>query len=480
MAPQPNILFLMTDQMQGQVLNPGHPCLTPNLDRLAAKGIRFTRAYTPNAICSPARASLMTGLLPHNHGVLTVTHTTDDDQSCLRTEYSHWAQHLQTAGYHTGYFGKWHVERSDQLEAFGWQVNGVRNNEVYKQKQKSLCGKKPRTPTYSLQLNSEEPPGYDQSIFYGVTDVLPEQRGVGVTTSLALDFLEEAIPNAKPWCCFVSITEPHDPFIAGQAAFDQYDVEAIKLCPNVFNALEGQPELYRVTAKIWQGMTEQQKKEAAACYYASITEIDQQYGRLIDTLEASGQLENTIVIFTSDHGELLGSHGLYCKNISAFEEVYHIPLIVSGPDVAKGAVTSARVGLHDLCPTLLELTGSKQIEVGDSRSFAAVLADPENYESHFQQGFAEYYGGRIHLTQRVVWDGDWKFVFNGFGMDELYNLEADPFELNNRAEDPTCDNQLRLMLAQMWHRIEATGDHSLLNSHYPPLRLARYGPNEVV
>src|SRR5690606_12243037 len=120
----PNLLFLMTDQMQGRVLDPAHPCITPNFDSLAARGIRFTRAYTPNAVCSPARASLMTGLLPHNHGVLCVTHTVDEDQAVLRKEHPHWAQRFVEAGYRTGYFGKWHVERSNELAQFGWQNQG--------------------------------------------------------------------------------------------------------------------------------------------------------------------------------------------------------------------------------------------------------------------------------------------------------------------------------------------------------------------
>src|SRR5690554_1684519 len=110
----------MVDQMQGRVLAPDHVCRTPNLDRLASQGIRFSRAYTPNAVCSPARASLFTGLLPHNHGVMEVIHTVDSDQCCLRTEKPHWAQRLTELGYRTGYFGKWHVERTGDLEAYGW------------------------------------------------------------------------------------------------------------------------------------------------------------------------------------------------------------------------------------------------------------------------------------------------------------------------------------------------------------------------
>ena len=169
---RPNILFLMTDQMQGRVLDPDHPCQTPNFDRLAARGVRLPRAYTPNAVCSPARASLMTGLLPHSHGVLEVTHTVDDDQCCLRTEFPHWAQRLEQAGYRTGYFGKWHIERSGDLTRFGWQVAGT----------KEAAGGAPKEEgRFSLQKRNDHPEGYRKTLLYGVTEVPPERRGVGIT-----------------------------------------------------------------------------------------------------------------------------------------------------------------------------------------------------------------------------------------------------------------------------------------------------------
>ena len=477
MSSQPNILFLMTDQMQGQTLRPDHPCITPNLDKLAARGIRCDRAYTPNAVCSPARASLMTGLLPHNHGVLMVTHTTDDDQSSLRTEYPHWAQHLQAAGYRTGYFGKWHVERTNDLEHFGWQVNGAAGTAYYNEKRKALGGERHPAGNYSLRWDHDAPSGYHSSILYGVTDVPVEKRMLGITTEMGLDFLGEATLQDDPWCCFVSVIEPHDPFIAGAEAFAQYAVEDIPLCPNVHDALEGRPGLYRKTARVWNSMSARQKQEAAACYYGMITEIDRQFGRLIDKVEAAGQLDDTIVVFTNDHGELLGSHGMYCKNISGYEEVYNIPLVVAGSGIAPGAVSRARIGLHDLGPTLLELTNCAQIDHPDSRSHAAVFQHPQENDTHFQTGFGEYFGGRIYLTQRVMYHNNWKLLFNGFDIDELYNLEDDPHEMNNLAENPACDDQLRHMFTLLWERVKTTGDHSLFNSHYPALRLASYGPN---
>jgi arylsulfatase A-like enzyme len=474
----PNILFLMTDQMQGRVLDPDHPCLTPNFDRLAARGVRLPKAYTPNPVCSPARASLMTGLLPHSHGVLEVIHCVDDDQCNLRPEVPHWAQRLAAAGYRTGYFGKWHIERTDDLARFGWQVDGGHQSELYRAHNDKVVASGNDEAQFSLRGTNTGPEGYQDSLLYGVTDVPPEQRGLGIATDLAQEFLFEQAYGTDPWCCFVSVLEPHDPFVAGVEAFDLYDVDAVQLPANVDNGLLRQPGLYRKAGRTWEGMTERQKKEATVCYWASITEIDAQYGRLLDYLETSGQLENTIVVLSSDHGELLGAHGMYCKNIGGFEEVYSIPLVASGPGIQQGVTSDARVGLHDLCPTLLELTGAVAIDVPDSRSFADVLSDPSGAAGGYTRGFAEYHGGRFRLTQRIIWDGPWKLCWNGFDFDEIYNLDEDPHEMNNRIDDKTADVQVRALMRYAWQVVRDTGDKALLNSQYPILRLAPYGPGQ--
>ena len=151
-------------------------------------------------------------------------------------------------------------------------------------------------------------------------------------------------------------------------------------------------------------------------------------------------------------------------------------MVLAGPGIAQGVVTDARVGSHDLCPTILDLVGCDQIEAPDSTSFLSVLADPINEGPKFQKGYAEYFGGRMILTQRVVWNGQWKFVFNGFDFDELYDLENDPYELNNIAYDSQHHKKLKEMTAQMWQVIRDTNDGSLANSNYPSMRVASYGP----
>ncbi|RMD76761.1 MAG: DUF229 domain-containing protein [Lentisphaerae bacterium] len=463
MAQRPNILFLMTDQFQANVLDAEHPCHTPNLDQLRQRGVQIRNAYTTNAVCSPARAGIMTGLLPHNHGVLYVTHVVDDDQACLRPSCSHWARHLQQSGYATAYFGKWHVERSNRLDEFGWQEydlsHGRRQGEFVKSR------------TYSTR-------GYHDSLFYGITTAPPEERPMGHICANAMTWLREHATQKQPWCCAVSLPEPHDPFVCGEEAFGLYDPETMPVPENWHDEMKNVPNIYRRIRKIWNEFDETDRRMAAACYYASITEIDKLFGKILEQLASQGVLDNTIVVFTTDHGELLGAHGLYCKNFGAYEEVYRIPLIVAGPGIPATGVLDARVGSHELAHTLCELAGAEPLETTDGRSFVTLLRDPEGQAGHFQTGYAESFGGRFIYTQRIYWEGPWKYVFNGFDDDELYNLQEDPGEMNNRIHDPSCSEQADYLMGRIWQKIRETGDHSLLNSHYPILRLGRLGPDD--
>ncbi len=165
------------------------------------------------------------------------------------------------------------------------------------------------------------------------------------------------------------------------------------------------------------------------------------------------------------------------KNVSGFEEPFNIPLVVTGPGIARGSVSQARVGSLDIGPTLLELAGLPPIKVPDSQSFAAALHDPAAQSAKFQVGYAESYGSRYVYTQRVAWDGPWKLVWNCFDIDELYHLEEDPYEMRNLSQDPAFEPQLRHMMEVAWRKVRDTGDEPLMQSQYPVIRLAPFGPN---
>lgn len=471
----PNILLVVADGMQERTIDPEHPCRTPHLQRLMTRGVRVRNAYTPLPTCSPARASLMTGLLPHNHGVLEVEHTVDPDQSMLRADRPHWAQRLRDAGYATAYFGKWHIERTAELDRFGWDVHDIRGAKAHRDSSQKggVMAEAPLDPQTVRYYRG--PAGYNDALQYGVTDVPPERRQIGLPTRLAAEHLAVA-PAGLPWCCCVSFYEPNEALVVGREAYEQYDLDRLPLPASLRDDLHGRPALYRREQAIWNGTPDEVWRQVLACYYGRITEIDAQLGRLLDVLEASGQLEDTVVVFTSDHGRYVGAHGMDAHNFGAFEEAYRIPMVVAGPGVAADAATDARVGLHDLCPTICDLTGTTAPDRIDGRSFATLLRDPPAVEGDFREGYAEYHGTRFRLSQRVYWKGPWKYVFNGFDHDEMYNLQDDPYELVNLAGREEHAGRARHMMAQIWRYARQTGDHTICNTHYHSMRFGIVGP----
>ncbi len=417
----------------------------------------------------------MTGLLPHNHGVLQVEHAVDADQSLLRRDRAHWAQHLTQVNYATGYFGKWHVERSDALENFGWQTHRVLGRGAHRTHSKQGGGSNvPLDPELTHYL--EGPNGYNPILHYGVTDVSPAERSMGQTAREALHFLRESATSRQPWCCCVSYYEPNEAMIASRAAFERSNPAEISLPETLRDDLSDRPNWYRRQQQIFSDISEEQWRTARACYYGRLSELDEQFGLLIDYLESSGQLEDTVVIATADHGKYVGSHGMDGHNFGPFEEVYNIPLVAAGPGIAQRVETAARVGLHAIGPTLLEWASADPLPNIDAASFAELCADPTHGNRH-TEGFAENHGNRFALSQRILWDGEWKLAFNGFDFDELYNLDLDPNETHNRAADPECAETLRALTTKMWRYIRDSGDQSLFNSHYYTMRTAAVGPN---
>jgi arylsulfatase A-like enzyme len=472
---RPNILLFVTDGMQARTISDGHDCITATIDGLIKRGVRITGAHTTLPTCSPARASLMTGLFPHNHGVLEVEHGVDDDQCVLREQHPHWAQRLQASGYDTGYFGKWHIERTGELERFGWDTFDIRGAKSHANASQKGLGVDDTMDPDTVRLY-QGPDGYNDTLKYAVTDVHANDRAVGGPATLACDWVNDR-SEAKPWCCVVSYYEPNESLIVGRDAYEQYDVEKIALPANLKDDMSGKPNLYLRDRQIWDGVSDDEWRKILACYYGRITELDGQVKRVLDALEATGQLENTVVIFTSDHGRYVGGHGLEAHNFGAFEEIYNVPLVIAGPGVAEGVTSDAIVGFHDLCPTILELAGQEPFEAADSKSFADLLLNPEEAASNHRQGYAEYFGSRFRLTQRVYWEDEWKFVFNGFDFDELYNLAEDPLEMTNLAADEGQADRVKHMMTGVWRRMHETGDTTLLNSHYHSMRFAAIGPN---
>lgn len=461
----PSLLLLITDQQRADTVVPGGPCLTPHLQSVAAQGARFTRCYSPNPICSPTRASLFTGHLPHSHGVTDVTHAVPPPLAQLRDDMPFWSRELSSAGYATAYFGKWHVERSDELERFGFQEYEVELKLVGVQEH-------PGTFSPSLVLKDE---GYRDLLVAGVTDEPASASREHALFERGTDFLRRAAADPdRPWALVVSTEAPHDPFVAPREVFERYDPALLEPPASFRDPMTDKPAVYRRIRRTWGDLSEDDLAFATACYYARCSMVDDEVGRVMRVLEETGQAEDTLVVFTSDHGDYLGAHGLMFKGVAAFEEAYRVPLIVRGPGIEAGLVVDEAVSLLDLPRTLVRLLLGKEFpcQGGDLSGRLRGEAPAGSGEA-----FAEFHGQRLGYTQRVVWHGDWKYVFNGFDEDELYDLAADPHELRNLAADPRHAGTLRDMARRLWRRLRETDDTTLLEAHYAMFRFAPVGPD---
>ena len=463
---QPNLLFLITDQQRADTIEPSTLCQTPNIDGLAAGGTRFGRCYTPNPICSPTRASLMTGLLPHTHGMVDCTHTVPPYRAKLDADLPFWSRTLHAAGYHTGYFGKWHIERSNRLENFGFDTYEV---ERYHQ----LLGLVERDGQLEPECTVRQK-GYKDFSLYGVSDEPVESKMEYRMYSDGINFLRQAAQNPdRPWALFISTEAPHDPYIVPRSYYERYDPAEIPRPASFEDDLSDRPGIYRRIQRVWRELDWPDFAQATTCYYALCSLIDDQVGRILAALEELGQRENTIIVFTSDHGDYMGAHRLMLKGIPAFEEAYRVPLILNGPGVPAGLKIDQIVSLIDLAPTLVELTTGGDFSC-HGRSLTPLLhSDQPEWQS---EALAECHGQRFFYTQRILWRGNFKYIFNGFDEDELYDLDTDPHEMHNLAGDPASRPVLESMAGRMWEIIRQTDDANMYQAQYGMFRFAPVGP----
>jgi arylsulfatase A-like enzyme len=453
----------MSDHTNAAALAPASQCVKPNLDALAREGLRFAHCYTTNAICSPARASLMTGTWPSTHGMWDCTHTQRREWVNVSDRLTYFSERLADAGYVNGYFGKWHVEQTLKLEDFGWHEYDHR------------CGGA-RGEAMAEPRVTVETPGYRPYLLAGVSDDSADPVHHPAFDK-GMDFIRRHAAGDRPFCCFVSASEPHDPYVPPRSFLDMYDIESVRVSPTLHEEDDGtKPEVLRRMRAVWSDLSDADWQLISAAYWAVISFLDAEIGRILDVLRETGCYEDTVIIVTSDHGDMLGGHGLATKGVgTAYEEVYNIPLIVRVPGLRAGEEAAHKASLVDLAPTILDLCAAEPLADTHGRSLRPVLEGVSN-PGEWQDAYAEFFGQRFVYTQRIVWHGDWKYVFSPGGIDELYNLAEDPNEEHNRAADPACSDVLEDLCRRMWRRMEQIGDDSLFNTHYATLRTAPVGP----
>jgi choline-sulfatase len=415
----------MVDQLAAQFLRVyGHPVTkTPAIDRVAEDAVVFANAYSPSPLCAPARAAFMTGALPTRTGVY-------DNAAELASSIPTFAHYLRLEGYRTCLCGKMHFVGADQLHGFEERLT----TDVYP-------GDFGWTPDWSRP---------DERIdwwFHNTTSIT--QAGVAEITN-QLEYDDEVAFHAvrrlydyaryerdAPLLLCVSFSHPHDPYVARQRHWDLYSNEEIDLpgAPGLPSADPHSLRLWRAAAMDEVELTEDDVRRARHGYYASLSYVDEKIGEVLDALEACGLADDTVVLLTSDHGDLLGEHGLFFK-MSFREHASRVPLIVRAPGCAPRLVHEP-VSLVDVLPTLADLArpglSSELAAPVDGRSLVPLLEGEAEDPAATVVG--EYLGECVPAPMVMIRRGPWKFVHVPGDPDQLFDLDADPQELRNLAGD---------------------------------------------
>ena len=419
---RPNIVVILVDDLRWDELGcQGHPFVrAPNIDRLAYEGARFRNAFCTTPLCSPVRACLLTGLHTHHHGIFDNTN---------RSEHSHqlktFPQELQRAGYETAYVGKWHMGNDDTARpGFDHWV--------------SMKG---QGTSFDPTLNVDG----QQVAFKGhTTDALNQK---------ALEFVERK--REQPFCLYVAhkalhpeLTQRDDGSITDPSAArfqpatrheGLYANDAVPRRLNVTDSLDGKPALQRKVDGVPPlGPGTGTPDETIRDRLRMLAGIEEGVGQLLASLESSGKLDNTVFVFTSDHGYWYGEHGLSVERRLAYEEAIRIPLLIRYPRLVKAGTTLDQFALSiDLAPTLLDLAGVESDWKFDGRSLRPLLAgdSPADWRSSFliQYNTDTVFPRVRNMGYRALRTQRWKLIRYKYldGMDELYDLLADPYEMRN-------------------------------------------------
>ena len=461
---KPNIIFLIQDQLQQRVFREDSGCILPNLRGLMEDSVVLDHAYSCNAICSPARASLITGTLPHVHGMVDCTHTVPPYRAEYNDQLDTITQAMHDGGYHVSYYGKWHIERTHQLEKFG--VDDY-ETEIH-------------IPGFSVTMEDRvmlTTPGYADKMVCGVFSQGEDCTEEHYIYGKAMADIARSVEQGQPFCTFISTYAPHDPYCVPREVYDLYEGADIPLPRSFYDPMADKPAIYRRMRSCLSQLTEEDFRKARRCYYSYCSLVDIQVGRLIAYLKEAGIYDNTLIVCMSDHGDMMGAHGLMMKSVESFEEIYNIPLILKLPNSQyAGKRPDFYMGTCEIGPTVLDLAGCRPLSGEYIGSSMVPWLTGEKADTHY--AFAEFFGQRYAYTQRIYWENNLKYVFNAFDQDELYDLSIDPDELMNLTDHPAYQERKKALCAKMWEIIKDTQDDTLMDAEYYLMRFAPVGPGE--
>lgn len=442
---RPNFIFLCSDQHSAKYAGfAGHPFIkTPNLDRLAHEGVVFSSAYCGSPLCVPGRSSMMTGMYPSD--VNSFCNSTVYDGS-----YPTWGKRLQHAGYYCWAVGKQDLNPECDL---GFAGSDVDNGHAKKPDITSLF---------------RRPVGYrvgEREIIDGglrgreLDDAVAPKESAHykrdeMDAAKAVRFIRGEAPGlTRPWALFIGLREPHPPW-AGTKEYYEYYLPLVSSPQVSIDELECLPLPYQAMRnfkRISTPIPEERTRRAAAAYLSMVSELDDRIGAIYRSLEEAGQIENTYFIYTSDHGESLGEHGMWLKN-NLYEGAVRVPLLISGPGLPKGKVIDRPVAHVDLVATMIQWAGVKiPPELRGSSLVSLLEGRPEGGP---QFVYSESHSEGNPTGSCMIRQGDWKLMHFSYYQDYLFNLRDDPDEKRNRADDPSAQGVLRDLTATLRGQVD--------------------------
>ena len=478
---KPNILWIITDH----VLHYGHnrpgefEFTRPHLDEFCNQGVTFDRAYSVSPTCTPARSSMMTGQYPSRHGqrwnTLTFPPHNRNDFASGQRLYSH---HLSSAGYRNAYIGKWHCGHQRLPVDYGiegWSLQGygaVYMSEEYESYRREL-GLGPATahienhrlhPGYNGKtaiLHSDTDRSWHFMDAFGVLQGPPEAHEVNFVEHLCSKKIRELAAGGQPWSLAASFWGPHHPYFPSEPYASMYAPHSIPEYPSFGEVYRNKPyrhvihrdSTYLGRADMWDWST---WSRALALAYGQARQLDDAVGKLLATLEETGQAENTFVVYCADHGDAAASHsGVWDKSSTCIEEVMRVPLAIRWPAGFQGGKrTEALVSNMDITATILEAAGIQPPAAMQSRSLLPLCKNTTGtaWPDHL---VCEHNGHHNDILQRMIVTDRYKYVAALMDGDELYDLLEDPYEINNLINSSEHEGLLRELRARMVEHMKA-------------------------
>lgn len=464
--PMPNVLFLVSDDLRPELGCYGNPIIhSPNIDRLARRGMVFDRAYCQQAVCSPSRTSLLTGRRPDTTKVWDLkTHFRTNIPDVVTLP-----QLFKNHGYTTLGLGK--IYHSGLDDPASWSIPVKSFEAKYKAQtggtataRQAVAPPKGPAPDQFLNVTGAKLTKTDRSAAFRATDDPPNGGAEGELADMAIAALRQFKQAGKPFFLGVGFHKPHLPFVAPRAYWDLYDPAKIPLAPNRFLPQDAPPFALADKNELWgysgvpdvSSLPDDYARLLKHGYYAAVSYMDAQLGRVVNELDRLGLADNTIIVLWGDHGWKLGEHDRWCKH-SNVENDTHAPLILSAPGMkAKGQHTDALVEFVDLYPTLAELAGLPLPEGLEGLSFQPLLDDPRRPWK--QAAFSQY--PRTHKGRRLMGysmrTDRYRFTrwvdradHSKVAAVELYDHQTDPQENTNIAHDP-ANADLVARLTRQW------------------------------